>query len=199
MKKLNKVNTVVIVLSLLINTICMILTLFGKYNSNVLVCLTMYGIVFIPRIIRSVLKENVSDFIELIFLVFIFIAQLLGSIMHFYSIIHWFDSFVHYISGILTAFLGILILNEFKMYDKKNIFFNILYMVAITLMVASLWEIFEFTSDNIFGYNAQKLETGVYDTMKDIICALLGSVLVIVYYIYEVKCNKKLIDKLIKN
>ena len=53
-------------------------------------------------------------------------------------------------------------------------------------MVAAGWEIFEFTADNLFGGNAQRaLETGVRDTMKDIICALLGSILVVIPYIYK--------------
>ena len=66
----------------------------------------------------------------------------------------------------------------------------------MTLMVAGLWEIFEFTVDNLLGGDAQKvLTTGVTDTMKDIICALLGSILFSFCYLYECVKNKNLIIK----
>ena len=63
-------------------------------------------------------------------------------------------------------------------------------------MVASLWEIFEFTTDNLLGGDAQRVvATGVTDTMKDIICALLGSILFSFCYLYECLKNKTLLIK----
>ena len=48
-------------------------------------------------------------------------------------------------------------------------------MASITCMSAVLWEIFEYISDYIFDGNAQRvLETGINDTMQDMIAALLG-------------------------
>lgn len=184
---------------LLINTICISLTLLGKYNANILVCLSLYLIVFIPKILRRY-KLNIDEVIELIFLLFIFFAQLLGSILKFYGLIYWYDSFMHYISGILTSILAIIILIKCNKYNEKDKTFNIIFMLAITFLVAGLWEIFEFSADNLLGGDAQKvIETGVTDTMKDIICAFLGSVLFSCCYLYEFIQNKNLlIKKIIK-
>lgn len=192
---MKKANNIFIILMLIINTVCMIFSMFGIYNSNILVCLSLYVIVFLPKILRK-FSSKVNDLIELIFLIFIFFAQLLGSILHFYGIIYWYDSFMHYISGILTSFLAILILVIFNKYDKKDKIFNIIFIISITLMVAGLWEIFEFTSDNLLGLDAQRVvATGVTDTMKDIICAFLGSVLFSICYLYESVKNKNLLIK----
>lgn len=61
-------------------------------------------------------------------------------------------------------------------------------MILITLSVAVLWECTEFTIDKLLGTDTQKvLTTGVNDTMKDMICALLGAILYIVYYVYDIK------------
>ena len=89
----------------------------------------------------------------------------------------------------------------FNKYDKNSIGFNVLYMFAITLMVAACWEIFEFTADSLLGGNAQRvIETGVKDTMKDMICALSGCALVVIDYIYEyLNKSKLLITKFIEN
>lgn len=180
---------------LIINTGCIGLTLLGKYNSNILVCLSLYLIVFIPKILRKA-SPKINDLIELIFLIFILFAQLLGSILHFYGIIYWYDSFMHYISGILTSFLAILLLVLFNKYDEKDKTFNIIFIISITLMVAGLWEIFEFAADNLLGGDAQRvLATGVTDTMKDIICALLGSILFSLSYLYECIKKKNLVIK----
>ena len=192
---MKKINNIIILSMLIINTGCIGLTLLGKYNSNILVCLSLYLIVFIPKILRKA-SSKINDLIELIFLIFILFAQLLGSILHFYGIIYWYDSFMHYISGILTSFLAIILLVLFNKYDEKDKTFNIIFIISITLMVAGLWEIFEFTTDNLLGGDAQRvLETGVTDTMKDIICALLGSVLFSLSYLYECIKKKNLVIK----
>ena len=58
----------------------------------------------------------------------------------------------------------------------------------------------EFTCDNLFGKDAQNvLTTGVDDTMWDMIVAFIGSILVSILYIIEVKTHKKiLVTKLVK-
>lgn len=192
---MKKTNNILIILMIIVNTICMFLSICGKYNSNILVCLSLYLIIFLPRIIRK-FSSKVNDLIELIFLLFILFAQLLGSILHFYGIIYWYDSFMHYISGILTSFLAVIILILFNKYDDNDKVFNVIFILSITLMVASLWEIFEFTTDNLLGGDAQRVvATGVTDTMKDIICALLGSILFSFCYVYECLKNKTLLIK----
>lgn len=192
---MKKINNIIILSMLIINTGCIGLTLLGKYNSNILVCLSLYLIIFIPKILRKA-SPKINDLIESIFLIFILFAQLLGSILHFYGIIYWYDSFMHYISGILTSFLAILLLVLFNKYDEKDKIFNIIFIISITLMVAGLWEIFEFTADNLLGGDAQRvLATGVTDTMKDIICALLGSILFSLSYLYECIKKKNLVIK----
>ena len=81
-------------------------------------------------------------------------------------------------------------LNREGFIDKNKMYINVLFVLGITFMVAGLWEIFEFTTDNIFSKDAQKvLTTGVTDTMKDIVSAFLGSLIIIISYIYE-KVNK---------
>ena len=55
---------------------------------------------------------------------------------------------------------------------------------------------FEFTSDKLFGKDAQNvLTTGVDDTMKDMIVAALGTILYLILYVYEEINNKKIFIK----
>lgn len=200
MKKLNLFNKILIILSSIINTICLVLTLMGKYDANVLGCLSYYLLMIVPFVLKK-LKVEFSDPIKTVYIVFMICACLVGSILKFYGRIYWFDSFVHYISGILTAFLGFIVLIRFKKYNEKNIAFNIVFMILLTLSVAALWECFEFTVDMTLGGDTQKvMTTGVTDTMKDIICALFGGLLSSIMYAYEFVNKKKwLVYNIIKS
>lgn len=190
--KMKKWNNLFISLLLLLNTGFLLKMILSGQNNRILVTLSVYLIIWIPKIIHH--KVIFPDYMELVYIIFVFFAQFLGSVVGLYSTIYWFDSFVHFCSGILTGVFAITILLWFRKYDDKSILFNIFFMIAISLMVASLWEFFEFTSDKILKGDTQKvLETGVGDTMKDMIVAFLGSILTSIYYAYEKCCNKKLL------
>ena len=78
----------------------------------------------------------------------------------------------------------------FNKYDRSSIFFNVFFLLIVTLGLSALWEIFEFTNSKIFDADVQHvLTTGVTDTMRDIILAFLGSILFSTWYIYKAKTN----------
>ena len=61
-------------------------------------------------------------------------------------------------------------------------------------MVAGIWEIFEFTCDKLFNKDAQHvLTTGVNDTMKDMIVAILGTSSMAIIYLFEQTNKLKLL------
>ena len=191
MKKLNLYNNILIIVSCVVNTVCLILGLMGNYSVNILVCLSYYLLMLAPFILKKI-KLEFTEHIKTIYVIFVILSCLMGSVLKLYGRIYWFDSFVHYISGVLTAFISFLVLIKFNKYNEKEIAFNILFIIILTLAVAALWECYEFTVDMILGGDTQKvLTTGVTDTMKDIICALFGSFLVSIMYAYEYINQKK--------
>ena len=124
---------------------------------------------------------------------FVFLAYFLGSIIDLYHKISFYDTLMHFTSGILSSLLALDILKRENVIEKNNLFITLLFVLGFTFLISGLWEIFEFTTDNIFGKDAQKvLTTGVSDTMKDIISAFLGSLIIVVSYIYEKVNNMKL-------
>ena len=87
------------------------------------------------------------------------------------------------------------------MYKDKNKGFNILFIISFTLMVASIWEMLEFGADTFLGMNVQhSIETGVSDTMEDILVAFLGSIIVSLSYLLENIVNKNgFLKKVVSN
>lgn len=153
-------------------------------DASILITITL------PYIIEKIFKTKISIVIKTTYIVFIFIAQFLGVTVELYNHISWFDKFTHWLSGIITALLSLSLLSKFKLYDKKNVLFNIIWMISITLAIASLWECFEYCANILFGGDAQRVATtGVNDTMQDIIVAFIGSIIVSLIYSFECKTD----------
>lgn len=185
---MKKINNIIIIVSLIVELIYFIINPIITVD-NILLLLSYIPVIFIPRIFNFIFKKSkikITDDIEFVYLIFLILAFLFGSIMGGYSKIYWYDSFTHLLSGVFTAFMAPIILKWLNRYDKKDIVFNVIYIILVTLSVAVLWECTEFTIDKILGTDTQKvLTTGVNDTMKDMICALIGSILYSIYYLYS--------------
>ncbi len=173
----------------------------GNYD-RILGDITIPLVLLIPRIIKNLFKIRITDTMELIYVVFIILAQFLGSVVNLYNndTTWWYDLFAHFLSGVLTSVLALVVLNWFGVYKEKNKGFNFLFIICFTLMVASIWEFVEFGTDVFLGMNVQhSLETGVKDTMEDMLVAFAGSLIVSVTYLLEGKKGfiKKLVSDLI--
>lgn len=191
---MKKINNIIIILSLVIELIYFIMNPIITVD-NILLLLSFIPVILIPRIFNYIFKNSkikIEDDVEFVYLIFLILAFLFGSIMGGYSKIYWYDSFTHLLFGVFTAFMAPIVLKWLNRYDKKDIVFNIIYIIIVTLSVAVLWECVEFTIDKVLGMDTQKvLTTGVNDTMKDMICALVGSILYSIYYLYNLqdKCQ----------
>ncbi|RMD47545.1 MAG: hypothetical protein D6832_05855 [Alphaproteobacteria bacterium] len=107
--------------------------------------------------------------------VFVFASIFLGEAQDFYERFWWWDLVLHGSSAMaigLFAFLLIFMLFEGDRYAAPPWALGALsFCVAMT--IGGLWEIFEFTMDQLFGFNMQK--SGLVDTMTDMIVDALGA------------------------
>lgn len=162
--------------------------------------LSMILVLLIPKILRKLFKIKIPDAMEFIYVIFMILAQFLGSVVNLYNTdtTWWYDLFTHFLSGVLTTVLALVIMNWLGVYKEKNKWFNFIFIISFALMIASLWEFLEFGADVFLGLNVQhSLETGVKDTMEDMLVAFLGSIIVGVTYLLEGK--KGFIKKLVSN
>lgn len=154
--------------------------------------LTIILTALVPTMVRKILHLKISYTMEFVYLLFIIFGHFIGSILGIYNEIPHYDKIMHTLSGVLTSFVALIVLNNINQYKFKNVIFNIVFMIVFSLAVAGIWEIFEFTSDILFQADAQKVAiSGVNDTMLDMIVALFGSILVCIEYGIEVCTHKK--------
>ena len=181
MKKIN--NIIIYVVTFLSLLIAVKDLNIGKYD-RLLGDLTIFLVFVLPRIVCKIFKFKSDYKIEFIYIIFIFISQFLGSVLNLFNTVWWYDLFTHFISGILTSVLALMILNYFKC--DKNKVFNLLFMISFTVFVAALWEFMEFFADTFLGMNVQhSIGTGVSDTMEDMLIATLGGLIVLIKYLFD--------------
>ena len=147
----------------------------------------------IPFILDKFFSISFAPITITLYLLFVFFAYVLGNVGRLYKSTTYFDTLMHFLTGIIGAMIGLLTLIKFKKYQKKDVFFTILFCIMMVLAISACWEMLEFSMDRLFGMDTQRSGTGVLDTMKDIIVAFFGSILFSIWYGYEILTNTPLL------
>lgn len=108
---------------------------------------------------------------------FIFATIFLGEAFDFYERYWWWDVLLHGGSAVgfgITGFIFMLMLFEGDRYAAPAWAISF-FAFCFAMMVGALWEIFEFSMDQIFGLNMQK--SGLLDTMWDFIVDAVGALI----------------------
>lgn len=136
-----------------------------------------------PALLRRHYRIFIPPEFQLVAAVFVFLSLFLGSGFDLYYKYWWWDIVLHTGSGFLlgiVGFLAVFLLNRTNRIPAgmKPGFIG-LFGVAFAVFLGVLWEIFEFIVDRIApAVNMQSNETGVVDTMQDLIVDTLGAVIV---------------------
>ncbi len=190
MKKI--LNYSLVLIMLIGNTYLLIRDLSTGNHTRITTYIALYPLLLVPVGFKKLIQFKISVELEVVYYIFLFLAQFLGSGVNLYKYISWFDTFTHFLSGILTCFVALILLYLFKQNPKKKIIFNVTYILGIVFLVAGVWEFFEFGMDQLTGSNLQHwMETGVEDTMCDMLAAFSGSILFTIAYLYEMLTKKE--------
>ena len=131
-----------------------------------------------------------SKFTYYCILTFVFCSMYVWNILNIYRVIPFYDKVLHFISGILIGFIGFIIFMNFNKENMKNInkVFLLMFVMSFSIALAGVWEIWEFTTDQSFGFNSQN--ASLIDTMLDMICGTIGGIISLVPVIFYFR-NKK--------
>lgn len=122
-------------------------------------CLLVLVLFFVPSFLEDKLKVKIPALFEGIIYCFIFAAEILGELDHFYTHIPIWDTLLHTLNGFLFAAVGfstVYILNR----ASKNIKLSPLYLTMVafcfSMTIGVLWEFFECGADLFLGADMQK-------------------------------------------
>ena len=185
-------------------TIVLIISLIYKVAIGDYEKIFRIGLTFITVVLTYLLYKKSflkgSSVIYYINILFIFLSMYLASVWDFYGIPNY-DKFLHLLSGAVIALIGyvlFLYLTTENSRKEINPFTAVIFVIIFSTAIAGAWEIWEFTTDALFGLNAQN--NSLVDTMWDIICgSLVGIITSIPIYMHS-KGNKiKIINMIIEN
>lgn len=139
-----------------------------------LAAITAWIVYFVYK--KSFLKK--SSISLYVILAFTFCAIYLGNVWDLYRIIPIYDKLLHLLSGVIIAIIGFILflhLNNGKITGDFKAYSAVIFSIIFAIATAGVWEIWEFSTDQLFGFNSQN--HSLIDTMMDIIC---GSIMGII-------------------
>lgn len=131
----------------------------GNFN-NVFLCGLTLLLFVIPAIIEKKLNLALPDTLQILILLFIYSAEILGEINEFYIVIPYWDTILHTLNGFLCAAVGfstIDILNQKEFFHATmSPLFVALVAFCFSMTIGVMWEFFEFGADKFLKYDMQK-------------------------------------------
>lgn len=164
--------TIYLVLRILV-VATMVAQFFNGNYENVMLCVLTLVLFMLPSFCERRLHIDLPDTLEVIVLLFIFSAEILGEIQEFYILIPGWDTVLHTLNGFLCAAIGFSIVNILNEDKRTSMHLSPFYMAVtafcFSMTIGVLWEFFEWGMDNLVGLDMQKdtVLTGFNAVMLD--------------------------------
>ena len=161
---------------------------FREYESA-FICVLCLILFLIPGFLRRVLRIRVPEVLQIIILLFIFAAEMMGELFHFFTRVPGWDTILHTLTGYLMASVGLSLvdlLNSSKAKFSLSPAYMALVAFCFAMTIGVLWEFFEFGMDvvktvvetaggEVYSIEGGYYDIGLYDTMKDLIVTFAGA------------------------
>ena len=140
--------------------IIMILQILNLNYENVFYCILTLLLLIVPSFLQIQLKIELPTTLEIIILLFIFAAEILGEVSSYYTHFPYWDTMLHTLNGFLAAAIGFSLVDILNRNEKAKFVLSPLYMAIVafcfSMTVGVMWEFFEFSMDTFFGMDTQK-------------------------------------------
>ena len=140
--------------------LCMILQIFNRNYENVFLCALTLILFIVPSFLQVELKMELPSTLEIIILMFIFSAEILGEIQAYYIKFPYWDTILHTLNGFLMAAIGFSLVDILNRNEKVKLELSPAFMAIVafcfSMTVGVMWEFFEFGMDTFFGFDMQK-------------------------------------------
>lgn len=158
-KKNKATFAVYVVLRAFVITSLVISLVRGDFESA-FVCALSLVLFLVPSFLEKSLKIYLPSVLEIIVLLFIFAAEILGELNAYYVKIPFWDTMLHTINGFLCAAVGFALIDILNRNDKFKFQLSPLYVAIVafcfSMTIGVLWEFFEFGADCFLGLDMQK-------------------------------------------
>ena len=153
------VVTVYVLLGLSV-IVMLVAQMFNGNFENVYTCILALLLFSLPSLIERRLHIDLPDTLEIIILLFIYAAEILGEIQEYYVIIPFWDDILHTLNGFLFAAVGFSLVNILNRNKRVMLELSPFYMAVtafcFSMTIGVLWEFFEWGVDTFMAKDMQK-------------------------------------------
>ena len=157
----NKKLVITVYVLLRLSVVVMLIAQFFNQNyENVLLCMLTLVLFLLPSAIERRLAIDLPDTLEIIILLFIYAAEILGEIRAFYVEFPGWDTMLHTLNGFLCAAIGFSLVDLLNRQERFSLSLSPFFMAVVafcfSMTIGVLWEFFEFAMDHLILVDMQK-------------------------------------------
>ena len=149
----------------------MLAQIFNRNFENVFLCVLTLLLFMMPSLMERKLDIALPNTLEIIILLFIYAAEIMGEIGAYYVNYPYWDTVLHTLNGFLCAAIGFSLLDILNRHNEARFHLSPLYLAIVafcfSMTVGVIWEFFECTMDQLF----------FLDMQKDTVVSTIGSVM----------------------
>ena len=131
----------------------------GEYESA-FVCVLVLVLFMLPFFVQKNFGIRLPSTLEIIILLFIFAAEILGELQSYFIQYPNWDTMLHTTNGFLCAAFGFSLIDILNRNSKVKFTLSPLYVAlaafCFSMTIGVLWEFFEFSMDRLFHLDMQK-------------------------------------------
>ena len=156
-----KKNVTAVYLTLRLSVILVMVAQFFNGNfENVFLCFLTLILFLLPTLLERQLKVDLPDTLEIIIMLFIFAAEILGEIQAYYTTYQGWDTMLHTLNGFLCAAIGFSLVDMLNREEHFSLELSPMFMAVVafcfSMTIGVLWEFFECAMDMFFLLDMQK-------------------------------------------
>lgn len=138
----------------------MLAQIFNRNFENVFLCVLTLILFTMPSLLERKLDIDLPNTLEIIILLFIYAAEILGEIGAYYVTFPYWDTVLHTLNGFLCAAIGFSLLDILNRQNRARFHLSPLYLAIVafcfSMTVGVVWEFFECAMDQFLFLDMQK-------------------------------------------
>ncbi len=138
----------------------MVLQFFNKNFENVFLCVLTLLLLLVPTFVERKIRIELPDTLEIIIILFIFAAEILGEIKAYYITFPYWDTMLHTLNGFLCAAIGFSLVDILNRNSRVSFSLSPAFMALVafcfSMTIGVLWEFFEYFMDHAVLFDMQK-------------------------------------------
>ncbi len=156
----NKLSFAIYTIMTCITIVIIVLTALNRQFESTFTAVISLILFLMPTFVEKNFRVELPTTLEIIAVLFVFCANILGEIGEFYTKIPFWDDLLHFTSGFIFAAFGFSLVGIFNRNTRFDFHLSPIFLSIVALCfavtVGVVWEFFEFSADIFLHTDMQK-------------------------------------------